>query len=209
MIYLDDVPVYPTQFPDKTSQVWKLNLTGKSLAQVTWNFESEAEFLQLAQIKTLLDSESIEATLKIDYLPYARQDKPVSNYATFGLHTFAKLLNTLRFNIVFLIDPHSKEAFTACRDSTQHTALRIDTGILARFASCWKIVFRSNVEVALFTGIVQNKINRHKYFILYFLTYIMLIVKYNIYDQSHIIHAGLNERKGYSVLLPTPSPSVS
>jgi ribose-phosphate pyrophosphokinase len=55
--------------------------------------------------------------LTIYYLPYARQDKDVDNEATFGLHTFAKLLNSLNFNQVGILDPHSKIALDLINNS--------------------------------------------------------------------------------------------
>lgn len=85
MIYLNDLPLEVTTFPDGTSQVWKITdfiLKNKSV-NVTWEFTSEAEFMHLAQLKDLLDYYSVKARLHITYLPYARQDKPISNTTTF------------------------------------------------------------------------------------------------------------------------------
>lgn len=117
MLYLNDQPVLVTIFPDKTSQVWKLQnippKTNKSIARyvdVEWCFEHEAEFIHLAQLKSLLDEHEVLATLLIKYLPYGRQDKEVDNNATFALRTFAKLLNCLNFHHVRIIDPHSSVA---------------------------------------------------------------------------------------------------
>ncbi len=110
MIYLNGQPLPVTHFPDNTSQVWKLpeeTLSNKEIARVKWQFATEGEFMHLAQLKDLLDSHGISAVLEITYLPYGRQDKPISNTATFGLHTFARLLNSLNFLAVFCNDPHS------------------------------------------------------------------------------------------------------
>ncbi len=115
MIYLNNVLITPTIFPDKTSQVWKL--PGELLAdiqdagyyEVTWDFQSEAEFMHLAQLKHLLEElfPGLSAQLYLPYLPYARQDKDVSNKQTFALHTFSKLLNSLKFSEVIFFDCHS------------------------------------------------------------------------------------------------------
>lgn len=112
MIYLNDIPVVPTVFPDGTSQVWKLGdeVLKERVSCIKWDFASENEFLQLAQLKDLLDAKQIIADLHIDFLPYGRQDKEVSNYNTFALTTFAKLLNSLNFARVYCIDPHSNVA---------------------------------------------------------------------------------------------------
>jgi ribose-phosphate pyrophosphokinase len=110
MIKLNGIPINVTIFPDNTSQVWKVEGI-KDYNTVEWTFESEAEFLHLAQLKDLLDAELCqEVTLKVSYLPYARQDKPVSNTTSFALTTFTKLLNTLNFTQVFFDDVHSYKA---------------------------------------------------------------------------------------------------
>jgi ribose-phosphate pyrophosphokinase len=77
---------------------------------VVWDFSHEAEFIHLAQLKHLLDAYHVDVDLKIEYLPYGRQDKLVSNGTTFGLKTFAALLNTLNFLRVDIVDPHSRMA---------------------------------------------------------------------------------------------------
>ncbi len=118
MIFVDDQPINVTHFPDGTSQVWKLPetmLTPKRVI-VRWDFESEGELIHLAQLKDLLDSNEVMATLHMPYLPYARQDKVVENDKTFALHTFAKLINTMHFDQVEAYDPHSEVA----RDVIRH-----------------------------------------------------------------------------------------
>lgn len=109
MIYLNNEPINVTIFPDKTSQVWKIkDIENLNSANVKWEFESESEFIHLAQLKELLDYYNLEfVTLQITYLPYARQDKPVSNNTTFALKTFSKLLNRLNFNKIIINDAHS------------------------------------------------------------------------------------------------------
>jgi ribose-phosphate pyrophosphokinase len=108
---VDGIKVVPTIFPDKTSQVWKLpleELKGNMIV-IVWDFESEAEFLHLAQLKMLLSTKCQyqKTLLIIRYLPYARQDKAPSNESTFALHAFLPLLASLAFDTICLCDPHS------------------------------------------------------------------------------------------------------
>lgn len=113
MIKLNGHLIVPTIFPDKTSQVWKiekrvLEHVEKSMTcEVLWEFESEAELVHVAQLKMLLSGYSEYVDLVMPYLPYARQDKHVANDVTFALRTFATMLNSLRFNRVRVIDAHS------------------------------------------------------------------------------------------------------
>lgn len=120
MISLNGNVITPTIFPDKTSQVWNLDkklLSNYHYAGIIWEFESEQELIWIAQLKDLLDSHSIFTSLKIDYLPYGRQDKEVTNETTFALRTFAKILNSLHFNEVKIVDPHSDKALLLIKNS--------------------------------------------------------------------------------------------
>lgn len=122
MLYLNGQPLNVTVFPDKTSQVWKLptSLLANKFRQIKWVFDNEGEFLQLAQLVQLLKSVDIYTgpyTLELTYLPYGRQDKEVSNEATFALRTFAQLLNSLKFHKVIIHDPHSKIALDLIQNS--------------------------------------------------------------------------------------------
>jgi len=112
MITIDGQAIKPTIFPDGTSQIWKLDLScyRQGTYLIEWRFESESEFIHLAQLKDLLDHEVLSCQLLLPYLPYGRQDKPISNQQTFALRTFCKLLNTLGFYRVSCFDPHSEVA---------------------------------------------------------------------------------------------------
>lgn len=120
MIKLNGTPINITLFPDNTSQVWrldKLTFPNCQWADIIWEFSSESEFMHLAQLKTLLDQHDIRSYLTIKYLPYGRQDKEVTNETTFALRTFARLLNSLHFNNVTILDPHSPVATAIIQNS--------------------------------------------------------------------------------------------
>lgn len=113
MIYLNGDQVKVTMFPDNTSQVWKLDEKhlNQERAIILWEYSHEGEIMQLAQLKMLLDIEDVERVLlHIDYLPYGRQDKFISNDSTFALRTFSYVLNGLNFHSVSILDPHSSIA---------------------------------------------------------------------------------------------------
>lgn len=110
MITLNGTPITPTIFPDKTSQVWKIptNILSLTVNLIEWTFESESEFIHLAQLVDLLNATNgVPIGLYIPYFPYARQDKEVSNTSTFALRTFCKLLKTLDVNVIHTQDIHS------------------------------------------------------------------------------------------------------
>lgn len=120
MILLNGQPLPVTIFPDNTSQVWKIPqnfITSEDEVWIDWKFSSEAEIMHLAQLSHLLSHVSISKYLRIHYLPYGRQDKEVSNDATFALRTFAKILNDMNFDCVEIVDPHSSVATDLIRNS--------------------------------------------------------------------------------------------
>ena len=115
MLYVNDIPISVTIFPDNTSQVWKLpdsilKASPVAIAQIKWVFEHEGEFLHLAQLKRLLNYYGYCISLYMPYLPYGRQDKNIDNNSTFALGTFTFLLNSLNFLDITCLDPHSDVA---------------------------------------------------------------------------------------------------
>lgn len=128
MIKLNDITITPTIFPDGTSQVWKIDLNilnYKGLNEISWDFSSEpsrtsykrisvdeSEIFHLCQLVTLLMTYKVKYSLKMDYLPYGRQDKVVRNNSTFSLGPFANIINGLKFESVTTVDPHSKMFLT-------------------------------------------------------------------------------------------------
>ena len=121
MISVNGVKIEPTIFPDNTSQVWKLPdsvidfCKDKKVIEILWEFDNEAEFMNVVQLKTLLSFLNDEAyfRLHMPYLPYARQDKHIANDATFALIPFACLLEVI-FDSIKVFDPHSKEIIESC-----------------------------------------------------------------------------------------------
>lgn len=100
--------VVPTIFPDGTSQVWKLKtkFDNHNTYTIKWNFENEAELIQIAQLRDLLGPHT-QVDLEIPYFPYARQDKDVDNEATFAKFTCLKLLSSMNFSDISTYDIHS------------------------------------------------------------------------------------------------------
>lgn len=99
--------IEPTRFPDGTTQVWKLpsDVVSADRIHVDWRFEREDEFFTLAQLRMLMAGKRF--SLHVPYLPYARQDKEISNDLSFSLRSFANLLNVLRCEYVSAVDVHN------------------------------------------------------------------------------------------------------
>lgn len=109
-----EVKFETTIFPDGTSQVWKME--GADIDEryddvtILWLFENEGEIMQVCQLASLLEKTyGIEShTLRVPYLPYARQDKHVDNNLSFALHTFTNILYNANICRVETFDAHSK-----------------------------------------------------------------------------------------------------
>lgn len=132
MLKINEHIVTPTIFPDGTSQVWKLppEVVSSSHPILTWVFESESEIVQVQQIFTLLTGTKV--VLRIPYLPYARQDKDISNDSTFALHAFARWINSIpNIGGVTAFDPHSDVA----RDSIACFVPTRPDGLIQRIAA--------------------------------------------------------------------------
>lgn len=94
-----------TTFPDGTQQVWKLPELPFGEVKVYWFYEAESELIKIVQLGLLFKHESIRATLVVPYLPYARQDKEVSNTSCFAKATLGKFVE--HFESVVTTDVHS------------------------------------------------------------------------------------------------------
>lgn len=140
MIKVDGIEVKATIFPDKTSQVWQLpeEVFQAKENNIVWDFESEAEFMHLAQLKELLSTfgdRDRNINLEIRYLPYARQDKSVDNKSTFALRVFNKLINTLHFSKITIFDPHSDLSLKEIRNSKEISPIDDVVTVLATVKS--------------------------------------------------------------------------
>lgn len=102
--------ITPTIFPDHTSQIWKLaeydNIHHPY--DIWWTFENEAEVMHLLQLFDLLTDLPY---VVIPYMPYARQDKEISNTTTFAQRTFVALMEQFFPSLVITFDIHSDHNF--------------------------------------------------------------------------------------------------
>jgi ribose-phosphate pyrophosphokinase len=70
--------------------------------------QNSNDFFYLANVKDALERIGCKGIkLLMPYCPYARQDRLCSKGESFSLKVFSKLLNSLNFEVVTIIDPHS------------------------------------------------------------------------------------------------------
>lgn len=131
-----------TKFPDGTSQVWKITPepSRTDCFTVTWMFEDEAEYVHVLQMGALLADNTTAPELYAPFLPYGRQDKPVSNRLSFAGVPLMWALREL-YSEIRTFDGHS-DAFPVHSDDPedffksvfQHDAVCYpDKGALMRY----------------------------------------------------------------------------
>lgn len=108
MIKLNDVEIKPTIFPDKTSQVWQVSSISPIANHILWDFENEAEVFQVLQLIALTESMYKKSTvLEMPTMPYARQDKLISNESSFAGRVFVELIENTGVRVI-VTDVHNK-----------------------------------------------------------------------------------------------------
>lgn len=78
---------------------------------IRWNYESDSEMMAIAQIADAVRRDKLQGgaklLLNLPYLPYARQDRVCSPGESHALKVFSTWLNSLKFDDVCVLDPHS------------------------------------------------------------------------------------------------------
>lgn len=74
--------------------------------------KSSSDFMRLAMLKNAVDIKykSRFVTLKMHYIPYARQDRVCNDGEALSIKVFCSLINSLSFDEVEVVDPHSDVA---------------------------------------------------------------------------------------------------
>jgi ribose-phosphate pyrophosphokinase len=87
-------------------------LGGGTCKTIVARIQNSEDFLELAMVKDALDRLEIDlpTRLFLPYVPYARQDRVCDKGEAFSLQVFCKLLNSLKFDVVTICDPHSEVA---------------------------------------------------------------------------------------------------
>lgn len=114
MIKVNETVIQQEQFGDGTLKMEQLlyeEIYNRDLFEIAWAYDSDSELFALWCIVQSI--RNFDAHKKINlYLPYipnARQDRDVGD-RVFTLKYFAKLINLMNFERVYVADPHSDVA---------------------------------------------------------------------------------------------------
>lgn len=111
-IYLNGVKVdLDKRFPDGTL-AFKLDpqtyMDRPKPAEIDWYYENDSEILALYCIRAkLLEANIAYVYLRMPYVPNARMDRVKDNADVFTLKYFCDLINSMQFDNVEILDPHS------------------------------------------------------------------------------------------------------
>jgi len=125
MLKLNGVEIKQERFPDGTLH---MNIPSRirlmedpyspSIAKVEWFYENDAELFSLYSlcrsvqnaIRKRTGTHTVKSHLSIPYLPHARMDRVKKDTEVFTLKYFAEIINSLNFDKVEILDPHSNVA---------------------------------------------------------------------------------------------------
>lgn len=113
MVLLNGNPVQFSNFPDGTLKVDVPieDMCVETYQEIEWRYENDAEFMLVAFLKMHLSDDPATNKayhiLKLGYIPNSRMDRQKADTEVFTLKHFAKLINSLGFDEVDVIDPHS------------------------------------------------------------------------------------------------------
>lgn len=117
MLTLNGTQIAIDHFPDKTLLFKSLTTTGDT---IEWHFENNEELIALYFIVNhLKDKSKAPLHLVMKYIPNARQDRTKAETDVFTLKHFAKLINSLGFDSVSVLDPHSHVALSLIERITE------------------------------------------------------------------------------------------
>lgn len=116
MIEVNGQKVIVERFPDGTP---KINLdplmiteekyNGASWLRIRWLYETNDELFVLYLVKKHLEANFVEVhyVLEMPYIPNARMDRVKNDDEVFTLKYFCDFINSLHFEAVWVLDPHS------------------------------------------------------------------------------------------------------
>ena len=108
MIQVNGKVVALNEFPDGSFLIKEsFNING--VANIRWNFENNAELVALIFLTNHIRRiyKPCKMSLLLPYIPNARQDRVKTDEDVFTLKYFAQIINSLHFDEVKVLDPHS------------------------------------------------------------------------------------------------------
>lgn len=162
MIKLNGAIIEKNSFPDGTL-LMKAD-TETRINTIEWRYESDVELFAVYCLKRHLDELCIDPETKLImyYIPNARQDRVKNAEDIFTLKHFSEIINSLQFDTVEVLDPHSsvsealinnlvlktprpyiKEAYERCDPDILFYP---DEGSMKRYSECYPVEYAFGIK---------------------------------------------------------------
>ena len=111
MIILNKQLIVTEEFPNKETKVKDFGtwIADDNLLEFTYG--EDKDLLLLYFVKKRMDEEQVSCTLLINYMPYSRMDRKIDG-DLFTLQYVCEFINSLRFDQVYVVEPHSATTIT-------------------------------------------------------------------------------------------------
>lgn len=106
MIKVNGNIIEQNHFPDNTLFLKLDSLYSIDPLDIDWHYENDAELFTLICIVKHYNRPKVK-TLTLTYLPHARMDRVKNPEDVFTLKYFCEVINSLKFDAVFVLDAHS------------------------------------------------------------------------------------------------------
>ena len=93
-------------FPDNSAHI-TFTPEVKEITGIFWKYETDEEIFSIFCLKRHFEKTSKEIDLFMPYIPHARMDRQENHNDIFTLKYFSEILNSLNFNSIVVLDPHS------------------------------------------------------------------------------------------------------
>lgn len=108
MLYINGERVHMGKFPDGTLLIKEEPCEGRKSVTIDWRFENNEELVALIFLANHFRANGVHhMELRMPYIPNARQDRVKNPEDVFTLKYFAGVINSLDFDKVSVLDPHS------------------------------------------------------------------------------------------------------
>lgn len=111
MIKVNEAEIKVGYFPDQTLLLKHTAEKGTEENKIYWYFENNEELIAVYFLSKHLREHGVKKLdLVMPYIPNARQDRVKREEDVFTLKYFSEMINEMRFDNVYVLDPHSDVA---------------------------------------------------------------------------------------------------
>lgn len=106
MIKVNNKQITYGHFPDGTLNIKAIDVDIDNVI-ISWHYENDGEFMAVAFLTKYYQANGKKIELFMPYVPNSRMDRVEKHNDIFTMKYFGEMINSLNFNKVFILDPHS------------------------------------------------------------------------------------------------------